>query len=611
MIISPDSKEFFSILDKISDPVTILSPDFIFIWANNAYAQHMRIKKENILSMSLEDIIPNDYAPVLKGKYRKIDQSNPTFENIYPSALPDGSIILEKWHNEGVFNEDGSLKYYYCIANLKEEMIPLTQHQTDLVSSTLIRSALLGIIIAIEHIIVYINSKAWDILGVEETPYEGLNLTEFIDGIFKNRAKTLLTSDSENRISSSEMSYPHPDGHDCWLSIIRKAQRYNNKNADLFIIEDISERKLNEIETERAKNTLANVMRIAKVGYWEKDFINDRWIWSDETYDIYNIPRGTLMTEQIINDAIDQAFQKTRDQRIITILNEKDELSSYKFEYKIHPWGEEAKWIAGETFTKSIDEYGNIQFYGWVQDITDRKLIEKELIEAKEKAEESEHLKTVFLANMSHEIRTPLNAILGFSDLLTQNPSPVEQKKFKEIINQSSRLLLKIIDDILDFSSIESGSPDFSSEPVLLTEVFEEMKHIYFDHDYPDISLKIESPEPGLLVYADRERVKQVLINLINNAFKYTKRGSINLSCSKKDGDDMVCFSVKDTGLGIPIKEQSRIFKRFYQADSFSKGTGLGLTLSRSIIEQMGGSISVESQPGEGSEFIFSLPAYK
>lgn len=607
---SPDCNDLLLILNQTSDPVFFLSPDFVFIWTNEAYAEYMGFKREEILSMSLENVIAVEYAPVLKTKFRSISPDNRIFENIYPSVLTDGSIILETWHNEGIFDEQGELKYFYCIASLKEESRekkPLSPMQTNLVSSTLLGTSLIGIIISVDNEIQYINGKCKEILGVYSEMKPGMNLSRLFNDYFGDSAEELLSAQLRNTTDNWEIEYHHPDGHDSWLSIVRKAQRYNGKNADLLLVEDITERKLNEIEIKTARNRLADVMRIAGVGYWERDFENKRWIWSDETYDIYNVTRGTLIRDEDIESAVLPEFRSSRTNRIEELLNNKKQKGFFRFEYKIQPFNMEPKWIEGEGFLENGTDPDKKRFYGWVRDLTERKIFEQELQKAKEKAEESERLKTFFLANMSHEIRTPLNAIVGFSDLLTRDPSDDEKVKFKSIINQSSKLLLKIIDDILDISSIEAGTLDIQSEQLILGDIFNEIKFLFLENDKPDIDLNIIIPGESACVYADRERLKQVIINLINNAYKYTSEGSITLSASKNNNEMVI--SVSDTGIGIPPEEQEHIFERFYQSDTFSKGTGLGLTISRSIIEQMGGKITLRSEPGKGSTFILTLPA--
>ena len=207
---------------------------------------------------------------------------------------------------------------------------------------------------------------------------------------------------------------------------------------------------------------------------------------------------------------------------------------------------------------------------------------------------------------MSHEIRTPLNAILGFTDLLTMTDSDEEKEKYKKIVNNSSRLLLKIIDDVLDFSAIESGKFELYRESVSLVSILEAVKNIYSDRQGGEIELRISIPEEDFEFISDQERLKQVFINLINNAFKYTHEGFIDVACTLDT--DKLLFTVKDTGIGIPDDLKEHIFERFYQVDSFSKGTGLGLSITKTIINQMGGTITVESEHGKGSEFSFSIP---
>jgi len=605
------SDDLLRILDQVSDPVTLLGADFQFIWINNAYSRYMGLSPEKIISMQLSDVTPLEYSPVLKKKFRDITIDSPSFDNIYPSVLADGSIIVEKWHNEGVFDDNGNLRYYYCIANLKNngDNGPLSLKESDLISNTLIKSSVLGIIISIDSRVFYINQKACDTLNLEaDISLEEIKIDQLFQTVFPNNYNEILGTIDNSQPECNEIMIEN-NTEMKWVSIIRKYQMHNGKKTSLFLIEDITDRKLNELEMRNAKNNLSEVMRIAKVGYWEKDFRNDCWLWSDEIYSIFNIPKGTRITEKLLSDYYDSDTMQSRNEHIDKTISSETESYSYQLEYMINFPDGTTKWVAGESFYEKTSNGSPGRFYGWVQDVTLRKNFEKNLLAAKEKAEESERLKTAFLANMSHEIRTPLNAILGFSDLLTKTTTDSEKDKFKKIINQSSSLLLKIIDDILDISSLESGSFELFYEEIIVEKLLTELIDFYSDRDNDDIRLIIKHVDEGKKIYADKVRLKQVLINLINNAYKYTTEGTIRVLSSISAADKTISFSVRDTGAGIEPEKLGNIFNRFYQIDSFSKGTGLGLSISKSIIEQMNGTISVQSNPGTGSEFTITLPS--
>ena len=239
-------------------------------------------------------------------------------------------------------------------------------------------------------------------------------------------------------------------------------------------------------------------------------------------------------------------------------------------------------------------------------DITDLQNIEQELIKARIKAEQSDRLKSAFLANMSHEIRTPLNAIVGFSQLLPDADTAEEKKIYSDIINQNSDILLQLINDILDLSKIEAGTFEYVKRPMNLGEACRTIYTIHKERVKEGVKLVFDNGEGNLLIEGDSNRIMQVITNFITNACKFTDSGEIRFGFEKQ-GDDIRVY-VKDTGIGIDPAEVSRIFDRFVKLNSFVQGTGLGLSICRMIIEKLGGEIGVDSKPGKGSTFYFTIP---
>ncbi len=240
-------------------------------------------------------------------------------------------------------------------------------------------------------------------------------------------------------------------------------------------------------------------------------------------------------------------------------------------------------------------------------DITELKMTERNLIEAKNKAEVSDRLKSAFLANMSHEIRTPLNAIVGFSNLLTETDDPEERRDYLRVVEENNDLLLTLISDILDLSKIEAGTFDFNYGPVDVNQMCEEaVRSLGLKVQGRPVELRFVGPGGPCFILGDKGRLTQVITNFINNAIKFTAEGSITLSCTVEE--DQVRFAVADTGSGIDKEHQADIFERFVKLNSFVQGTGLGLSISKSIVEQMGGRIGVESEPGKGACFWFTVP---
>ncbi len=239
-------------------------------------------------------------------------------------------------------------------------------------------------------------------------------------------------------------------------------------------------------------------------------------------------------------------------------------------------------------------------------DITEMELMKRELIVAKEKAETSDRLKSAFLANMSHEIRTPLNAIVGFSRIIAECNNSDERMEYYKIVESNNERLLMLINEILDLSRIESGSTKFSIARVHLFPICHDI-HDSFTFRCPEgVALVFEPSDKRTIIEVDKNRLFQVISNLIGNALKFTTKGSIRYGY-RREGENVV-FYVSDTGTGIAPDKVDKVFDRFVKADDFVQGTGLGLSICKTIVEHLGGTISVQSELGKGTTFTFVLP---
>ena len=251
--------------------------------------------------------------------------------------------------------------------------------------------------------------------------------------------------------------------------------------------------------------------------------------------------------------------------------------------------------------------------WGTVADITERIINEQKLLKAKERAEESDRLKSAFLANMSHEIRTPMNGIIGFAKLLQKDDLPKEKlDQYVKVIIESSNQLLNIVNDILDISKIETGQIEVYKEKTNIVSLLEETISL-FELKAQEKGLKLEwdceSPknEP---VIVDQVKLKQILFNLVSNSIKYTDIGFVKVNCELSN--DKLLFSVRDSGIGIPKSEHHKIFNRFtkieYSTTKLYGGTGLGLSICKGYVETLGGEVWFESDKDEGSSFFFTIP---
>ena len=285
---------------------------------------------------------------------------------------------------------------------------------------------------------------------------------------------------------------------------------------------------------------------------------------------------------------------------------------TYEYEFSILRKNKEIRHV--KVSRKEVLWNGTNHYQVINQDITEQKKLTEDLIAAKKKAEESEHLKSAFLANMSHEIRTPMNGILGFAGLLKEpNLTGDEQQEYIAIIEKSGARMLNIINNIVDISKIEAGLMELDIKE---SNLIEQIEYIYtfFKPEVEakglDLRFKNSLNPNEAVIKTDREKVYAILTNLVKNAIKFTSQGSIEFGCGKNA--KVLEFFVRDTGIGIPKDRQEAIFERFIQADIGDKrafqGAGLGLSITKAYVEMLGGKIWVESEPGEGSTFYFTIP---
>lgn len=277
--------------------------------------------------------------------------------------------------------------------------------------------------------------------------------------------------------------------------------------------------------------------------------------------------------------------------------------------YRLHRG--DGKWEWFEAQSTYLGQGTRIPFrlVGVCMSTQEHKKIEEELIIARDKAQQSDKLKSVFLANMSHEIRTPLNAIVGFSNLLVDGDMAFKKEEVKEflsLINLNCEQLLALISDILDLSKIESNTMIFNITEQPLTPLLQNILRAQQINVPQEVELLLDLPSTDTIITTDPLRLKQVINNLINNAIKFTSKGAITLGY--RQNNDQVSIFVKDTGTGIDEDKINRIFERFYKGDNFVQGTGLGLAISHTIVEHLKGTITVTSEIGKGSHFTIQHP---
>ena len=377
----------------------------------------------------------------------------------------------------------------------------------------------------------------------------------------------------------------------------------------------------------------AYVQNITAFTKQEADLAAIKWAMNNSFEDIYCVKKdGTLVfgNKQFrinfgINDEEDLSKLRLYDHTnsIITkeffySLIEGINSSSEKYiRYSIkNPYALHNRKREFDCFTYVVQRPGDEDYYWtFARDITERLDHEEqmnqmiiEVTKAKEKAEESDRMKSTFLANMSHEIRTPLNAIIGFSRIIAECDDLEERMEYFKIVESNNERLLLLINEILDLSRIESEKIQFTIAPTDLTQMCKEIYDSLALRCPNDVSFVIDEKSPqDITILTDKNRLTQVISNLIGNSFKFTKQGTITFGF-RKGIDSTISFFVKDTGMGMQKEKASKIFDRFTKLNDFVQGSGLGLSICKTIVEKLGGTISVETEEGKGSKFLVVLP---
>ncbi len=409
-----------------------------------------------------------------------------------------------------------------------------------------------------------------------------------------------------------EFDFQTKDSTSYFLSMLVPELAENGEtNTLLSVTRDISERKRMEIELKKSEQRFRDIIFSTADWVWEVD-ANGKYTYSSQkSLDFFEASQ-----EEIIGKTPFDFMPEEEAKRIASIFS--------GIVAKKEPIIDLENWNIGKNgeliclLTNGlpiIDEKGELIGYrGIDKNITEQKLFEQQLIRAKEKAEESDRLKSAFLANMSHEIRTPMNGILGFAGLLKEPElSGEQQQKYIQLIEKSGARMLNIINDIVSISKIESGLMDIHLSETNINNQFQFVyDSLKLDADSKNLNLFFicELQDKDAIIKTDSEKFYRILTNLVKNAIKYTETGTIEFGCNKKGA--LFEFYVKDTGIGIPKDKLEAIFERFIQADIADKmarqGAGLGLSISKAYVEMLGGQIWVESEETKGSTFFFTLP---
>lgn len=485
---------------------------------------------------------------------------------------------------------------------------------------------------------VYFDARFYTMMGYEPLEFQPA-MHEWMDRIHPDdirNVKQQLEQHLTGRSGQWLIEYRFLAKNGEWVWVLNKGKVFerDENGSPLRMVgthSDISLRKKTEEELQKRNDELETIYEQLQISeekfrqlaentedvFWLRD--DDRIIYINPAFDkIW----GRDREEVILDPMIVKQWVHPEDQGFLNMWMGFEAFKKQQYileKFRIFKPDGEIRWLWSRMFAVFNDSQQIIRIAGITTDITEQKLTEEALITAKEKALESDHLKSAFLANISHEIRTPMNGIIGFAELLKDNSLTADVRdQYVNVITKSSEQLLHIIDDIIDISKIEANQLKLNKIAVTVASLLKDLK-LFFDNEKAQIGkhnvqlvVEFDPMLDEFVVYTDESRLRQVFMNLIYNALKFTDYGNVKFGFNLRTNDQVIEFFVKDSGIGIAPDQQANIFKRFRQLDDAHTrkfgGTGLGLAICEGLIKLLGGQIWVKSEQGKGSQFFFTIP---
>lgn len=625
-------------LGEVSQGVLICDENRLVIYANPSFTAITGYEQSDILNKRCSVLQGDKTDPSTVAKIRAALQQQQPFEGEILNYRKDGTPF---WNELSLMpipdRRGGPIKYIGIQRDITERKLAKEALLHNEETLRLERAQLRALIDSIPDLIFFKDpsskflgcNRAFEkYLGVNETEIVGktdFDLNPETAAFYRSRDREMLRSGQPQ--VTEEWIYGR-EGRGALFETV-KTPYYSRAGESLGLVavsRDITERKKANDELLAALDRTKIAAQAAQLGIWELDVGQDEANWDSQMFAIYGLEPSDS------KEGVDRWFRQmvpediSKCQEIIEDCVSRDR-DFFDFEFRIHRADDgRLRLIRSMGIIKRSAEGTFIRMIGINRDVTEERERENELTKAlkhekelAEKARAGERTKGEFLATMSHELRTPMNGILGFAELLMASPSmPEESRQYAETIMQSGEALLRILDDILDFSRLEAGRMQVEAVSFDPRKVIADVRSLFLRQAQENdlvFETAVGDLVPPLLV-GDVGRIRQVLVNLVGNALKFTSKGSVSLTLSQTAprGDGILRFEflVKDTGAGISAEKIDAIFQPFMQADSSISrrhgGTGLGLTISRRLTELLGGALTARSIPGQGSEFSAILP---
>jgi PAS domain S-box-containing protein len=608
-------KHFDYILKFANDIILLIDKDLVVVEANDRALEYYQYARDEFIGMKVEKIRSAETRNQLSDIIKTINENEgATFETIH--RRKDGTTFPIELSSRLVMIE--GLKYYQTIGRdiTERKRVENTLKESENRFRKIFEESPFSILMTGKDFgIIRANSSFCHFIGYTEEELKPLTFRNFThqEYISNDEISLLKLTAGEIPVYQTEKKYIRKDGSTIWgsttVSLIRN--KIDEVQFYLVMIEDITTQKKAAFELDNSFSLLRATLESTEDGMLVVDSNGKIVQYNKKFIDMWRIPEEVLASGED-NSALTYVKSElinpeTFLENVKNLYSEPEATSFELLEFRDGRFFErysQPQRING----KSVGRVWSFR------DVTNRKKAEKDLIAAKEKAEEGDRLKTAFLHNVSHEIRTPMNAIIGFSTLLNEpDLSENDRQQYIDIIFQSGSQLLSIINDIVDIANVESGQAKVNLTNFNLNATLKSLSEQFsFNRNQSKvlISLNMTLPDKDSNIITDSTKLIQILSNLINNAVKFTKHGEIKFGYDLKES--FLEFFVRDSGIGIPKEYHSRIFDRFFQVDSATSrefsGTGLGLSICKGYVELLGGTIRVESESGKGTLFVFTIP---
>ena len=620
-------KRYRGLLESQNDLIVRVDNKNRFTYVNEAYCRMFGKSREELIGRSFMPFVHEDDLPETLASMEQLNQPPWRAQMTQRAMTRDGWRWLH-WEDSAVLDERGNVREIQGvgrdITELKKAESKFKKAQTQL--KTLL-TEVPAVVYTIKNSgglpkITYVNKNVKNILGYPPEKY--IDDFEFwkaqVHPADKDKLLKRFAEHTESEVPGEEKTIEYRfrdrEGQYHWLFDRYRVIRAVDDTVEIVgAWLDITRQKIEQEALENEQRLRDIVENIDEAFWlWSSD-MSELLYGSEKFEDVFDISPEELTNDP---DAFYRIIHEEDLPRIRDAYRRASTTGYFHEEYRIYDKNGMVRWIEFKRFPVTNDEGEAVRYVGLASDITDRKEAEIELQQAKEKAEESNRLKSAFLATVSHELRTPLTSIIGFSQIIKSSTDNPDEAKYASIINESGRQFLGMIEDIFDIALTEQGAVTIRDQAFGLETFAKEKKQgleeLLSQAGKSDRITVGYEPDEELLqssISCDRTKIGQVLTNLFRNAVKFTESGSITFGFRREEVDE-ITFFVSDTGIGIPDDKLDVIFDFFRQADDTTtrkyEGLGLGLAISRNITQAMGGSLSVISTPGEGSVFSLRVP---